>query len=231
MSDPSAGAAAQLCWLQLHDSAFPAGRFVHSNGLESWLAAHPEAGEPELMELVHAYLGESVGTLDAPVAAHAWAATALPDQLALDHLLTSYKITESARAASEGTGRQLALTARRALPPAAGSPYLDAVAGNRTPGNQAVVEGVLQRLLGIGREQVVLGLLRSAHTGLLSAAIRLGRLGPMASVRLQYRDHALLAGIARRALATTPAELSSCLPDLEIHAMRHESTTARLFRT
>lgn len=29
---------ALMAWMQLHDSAFPAGRLVHSHGLEEWLA-------------------------------------------------------------------------------------------------------------------------------------------------------------------------------------------------
>ncbi|OJZ63046.1 hypothetical protein [Mycolicibacterium diernhoferi] len=32
-----AHATAVALWLQLHDSAFPAGRMVHSDGLEEWL--------------------------------------------------------------------------------------------------------------------------------------------------------------------------------------------------
>jgi urease accessory protein len=96
----STAALAQLAWLQLHDSAFPTGRFVHSNGLEAWLGGHPSAGESDVVELARSYLVESVAALDAVAVAHAWSAERLDDQLALDRLVTSYKVSESARIAS-----------------------------------------------------------------------------------------------------------------------------------
>ena len=84
----------------------------------------------------------------------------LDDQLALDRLITSYKISESARTASWNSGRQLALIAQRALSSVAGSAYLDTVVALGTSGNQAVVDGVVQRCLGIGRARPCAGFLR-----------------------------------------------------------------------
>ena len=56
---------ALLLWLQLHDSAFPAGRLVHSQGLEEWLADRPEANPDDVGALALDYLVHGFAPLDA----------------------------------------------------------------------------------------------------------------------------------------------------------------------
>jgi urease accessory protein len=89
----------------------------------------------------------------------------------------------------------------------------------------------VQRCLGISRELAVLGFLRSAYAGMLSAAVRLGRAGPIATQRALCRDRDLLTTQCTRALATDIGDLSSCTPELEIYAMRHETSDTKLFTT
>jgi urease accessory protein len=199
---------ADLAWLQLHDSAFPSGRFVHSNGLEAWLALHPSAGEPEIRDAVRAYVRGSVATLDAVVLGHAWLADS-----------------------SESCGRQLATVARRVLSVVAGSDYLGLVVAGHTPGNQAVVDGVVQRALGVERDRAIAGAIRSSYAGLLSAAVRLGRTGPMRAQQLLFDDTPWIADLARTAECAPLESVTSFVPELEIAAMRHETTAARLFST
>lgn len=222
---------ADLAWLQLHDSAFPSGRFVHSNGLESWLALHPDAGEPEIHAAVRAYLRGSVATLDAVVLGHAWLSDSTEALVELDHLDRAHRITRAARISSESCGGQLATVARRVLGVVAGSDYLGQVVTGHTPGNLAVVDGVVQRALGIDRARSIAGALRSSYSGLLSAAVRLGRLGPMRAQQLVFDDTPWIADLARTAECAPLATLASFVPELEIAAMRHETASARLFST
>jgi urease accessory protein len=231
----SADPLARLAWLQLQDSAFPVGRFVQSNGLEAWLTAHPEAGDEQIGELAHAYLAEAVATLDAVVLARSWDCTDAAGLRALDRLLGTYKLATSARTASINSGRQLALMARRIIGfdtgPVFAADFVDAVVAEATPGHQAVVEGVILRSLGVSRADSVLGFLRSAQAGFLSAAVRLGRMGSVAAQRLQLTERPLIARLAETALAADLDDLATCTPELEICAMRHESSTLRLFAT
>ncbi|MGF0224847.1 urease accessory protein UreF [Dietzia natronolimnaea] len=222
---------ADLAWLQLHDSAFPSGRFVHSNGLEAWLATRPAAGEAEIHAAVRAYIRGSVATLDAVVLGHAWLADSTEALVELDRLDRAHKITRAARISSESCGRQLATVARRVLGVVAGSDYLGRVVTGNTPGNLGVVDGVVQRALGIERGRAIAGALRSSYSGLLSAAVRLGRIGPMRAQQLIFEDTAWIADLARTAECAPLATVTSFVPELEIAAMRHETASARLFST
>lgn len=223
MTDP----LALLSWLQLHDSAFPAGRFVHSNGWESWLRGHPDTDPAMIASLATNYLAESVATLDAVVTAHAWELTNQDQLVALDRYLTTFKINKSARLASTSCGRQLTLAAGQAGLPAAS--FLAAVMADRTDGNLAVVDGVLQRSLGISRFDAVLGTLRSAHAGVLGAAVRLGRLGSLKSQQLQFEARSDLVRLTHQAIATPLDRLRSVMPELELFAIQHETADGRVF--
>jgi urease accessory protein len=219
-----------LAWLALHDSAFPAGRFVHSQGLEAWAAANPHAAEAEVVELVLTAVTDSVAPLDAVFLAHAVRADVgnLP---ALDALVGTYKLTAASRVAAQNTGRQLALAATHVVPGAAGIPYLQDVLAEDVPGHQAIVEGAVHRHLGVPPEVAVLGFLRGAMVGMLSAAVRLGRIGALAAHRATFAHHDLLVGLARTASTNDLDEVWSTVPELEIHAMRHETASGKLFTT
>lgn len=226
-TDPDAALA---LWMQLHDSAFPAGRMVHSQGLEQWLAERPDADHDAVAAAVLAYLANSYAPLDATVCAASWRSAGDDTALTgLDALTASYKLFDNARTASESAGRQLASVSRQVG--LADSRYLRAVTDGDTPGHCAVVEGSLQALLGIPMRVAVLGALRSTLASMLSAAIRLGRIGPLHSQRTQARSVALLVELAHQACARDVNEVWSVAPALEISGMRHETRSARLFTT
>ncbi|ORA32850.1 urease accessory protein UreF [Mycobacterium aquaticum] len=227
-TDPDVGAA---LWMQLHDSAFPAGRLVHSHGLEEWLAGHPEADADAIEATVLGYLIHGHAPLDATITAHAWAMSEHPHRLAeLDELTASYKLFGNTRTASTSIGRQLAATATD-IGMVDGDPYIAGVIDGTFPGHAAVVEGAVQCRLGIPRHVAVLGSMQSMMASLLSAAVRLGRLGPLQSQRIQLRAAELAVQLSKEACERPLHDLSSTTPALEISGMRHEERTARLFAT
>ncbi|WP_328306827.1 urease accessory protein UreF [Actinomycetospora sp. NBC_00405] len=230
MVEPTDPDHAALSWLQLQDSALPSGRFVHSYGLEAWLAAFPAAGEAEVATLAGRFVAGSVATLDAVVLAH----TADADHtelVRLDRLLLSYKTAASARSSSQTGGQRLARLAIDAFDGLDASPYLAEVAAGAVPGNLAVVEGHVHAELGVPVRNAVLGHLRAAYAGFLSAGVRLGRLGPVAVQRLVHRHRAALSELAGLAASRSLDDLGSSVPELDLYAMTHETRTARLFAT
>lgn len=224
-------AVALALWMQLHDSAFPTGRMVHSQGLEEWLAERPDAGPDEIGAVVTEYLANGFAPLDASITAAAWRSAPSPVVLReLDELTATYKLFDNARTASESAGRQLA-TAATEIGLTGDCGYLDAVLTGQTPGHNAVVEGALQARLGVTLHVAVLGSMRSMMAAMLSAAIRLGRLGPLHSQRIQARCVDQVVELAHDACRRSLDDLWSTAPTLEISGMRHETRTARLFAT
>jgi urease accessory protein len=222
---------ALLLWMQLQDSAFPAGRMVHSLGLEQWLADRPDADDQQIAAVVTGYLADGHAPLDATITAAAWRAAPHQESLCeLDELIATYKLFDNARTASESAGRQLTAAARN-TGLATQCRYLDAVADGATPGHCAVVDGALQAGLGIPLQVAVLGSIRSAMASMLSAAVRLGRLGPLRSQRIQADSVSLVAELAHDACDRGLDDIWSVVPALEISGMRHETRASRLFAT
>jgi urease accessory protein len=224
-------AGALFAALQLGDSALPIGRFAHSYGLEALLADDPELGEKDVAELVESALCQGAPRLDGVAVATAHRATTVEELLSLDRWLTARKPSPGARQASTACGRALAALVPAFTGAEPASAHAAAVARGETDGNLAVVEGALARALGIPLEVTVLIELRGYAAGLLSAAVRLGRLSSLRAQALQRRlAPALLAGAAE-SLQLDPAEASSSAIELELASLAHERRDARLFAT
>jgi urease accessory protein len=224
-------AEAFLAALQLADSSLPIGRFVHSAGLERWLAANPRAGDDELAELIATVLVEATGPLDAAALGLAHAAGTTAQLSELDELVTAHKPLPPHRAASRACGRQLAALGLRLTDEELVTGFCRLVEAGTTDGNLAVVEGTLARALGVTEEQAMLIELRGTATGLLSAAVRLGRLP---AIRAQVMLHELAPVIAQAqsdALGRHADELRATSPELDMAALEHARADARLFAT
>jgi urease accessory protein len=227
-------ARAFLRALQIADGTLPIGRFAHSYGLEAWYEANPDADAAALLQLVRSTLAGSVATLDAPGVALAHAAASDGDLRTLariDAALTARKLSAPARSASRLCGGRLAELARELAPGGVVERLADEIGARRLDGNLATVEGALGAELGIPVERTVLIAARGHAAALLSAAVRLGRLGASRAQRLLHELGPDVERAARRAMAVGVDELRSTVPELEIHAARHERRDARLFIT
>ena len=225
-------AQAFLAAMQLADSALPVGRFVHSSGLEAWLAEQDQPDPRQVSELVEAAVCAGVAPLDGTVVAHSWSAGSLSELVQLDHLIGARKLTPPSRAASEACGRQLAALAP-VLAPADElvKSVADAVDRREANGNYAVIVGTLCRALGVPARESVLIELRSAAAGLLSAAVRLGAVTPRVAQSILAGLHDSLARAAGESLVRTLDELHASIPELEIHALAHRRASVRFFAT
>ena len=220
-----------LAALQLADGALPVGRFVHSHGLEAWLHAEPTAGEAELAELISSAVCEGAAPLDGAVLAHAHRSAAPAELFELDRALTARKLVLGARRASCACGRRLAALGATLVDDALVEALATAVRAGGTDGNLAVVEGVLGRAMGISVEEAVAIELRGFATGLLSAAVRLGRLTPGRAQVVLWRLREPLSAATSTALATAVGDLRSGALELELHALAHPRAEVRFFQS
>jgi len=228
---------ALLAVLQLSDSSFPSGRYTLSHGLEAF--AHEGLLEtPCAPDALAALLGDcirfGVGPSDGVALACAHRAVDADERVdvervvQIDRRLSAVKLAREGREASARTGRALLAAA----PAVAGVPmegYADLVEIRHTPGNHAVVLGLLSALLGIPPFDAVAGELSAFSTGWVAAAVRLGLTDHLTAQFVLRRVHSVLAEAAERAVVGDVDDIAGCTPLPDLMSMRHEHAELRLF--
>lgn len=201
--------------LQLADAAFPAGGFAHSSGLEAALALRPGVTVPAFL---HETLDQAARA-SLPFVRAAAAGDALSRlDVACDATLTSHVGNRASRA--QGRAMLLASTHAWDLP---------ALAAHQGPSHFAPVFGAVFGAL--GSEGADVAFLHVTARGVLSAAVRLGAIGPLEAQRLQAdvadRLDALLASTAGIAVG----DAAQTSPLLDVFGALHDTLDGRLFQS
>lgn len=200
---------------QLADAAFPAGGFAHSSGLEAALAFGGA-------ESVDSFLEGVLLTTARASLPFVRAACREPSRLAeLDAAYDATLLFSVANRASRAQGRALAMAASRVWEAAA---FLAEYAG---PVHHAPIFGALSGALRIAADDACAMHLHGTARNVLSAAVRLGVIGPLEAQRLHAETD--LSSFARRVVHVDDAANAS--PILELHAQLHERLDGRLFQS
>jgi urease accessory protein len=225
---------ALLALMQISDSAFPSGAFVHSYGLEQPVRERRIKCAEEVDRFAASVL-EALAGADARAAYAAACARSLEEVIEVDHALFAMKAAAELRDACVSTGRRF-LDEALILPEAQGlAGYCAAVQSKATPCCYPVAYGVVCRDLGVDPADVPGAFLLGAVTALLQSALRL--------MRVSHRDvqsalHTLrprIAVIAEGIVSPTDVRsapshsLRTFNPLQDIASMRHERAEARLF--
>jgi len=228
---------ALLAVLQLSDSGFPSGRYTLSHGLEAFahegLLETPCAPDA-LAELLGDCIRFGVGPSDGIALACAHRAVDADGGVdaervvRIDRRLSAVKLAREAREASARTGRAL-LAAAPAVAGVRMQGYADLVEVGHTPGNHAVVLGLLSALLGIPPFDAVAGELSAFSTGWIAAAVRLGLTDHLTAQFVVRRVRPVLVEAAERALVGDVDDIAGCTPLPDVMSMRHEHAELRLF--
>ena len=206
--------------LQLADSAFPSGGFAHSGGLE---AAVQLGLAGDVVAFIESAIWQTA-QLSLPLARFGYTEPAAADALAEAALLGHV-----ARRASRAQGRAFVAACARAFPEAA--PLDAAVRDGTLRGHLAPLQGAVAAALGVSIEDAEVLVLHTTLRGLLSAAVRLGRLGPLEA---QATHRALAptleaARVAGRAVGLDDIGQTAPLADLAIGL--HDRLYSRLFQS
>lgn len=208
-----------MVW-QLADSAFPAGGFAHSGGLEAaWQHGQVhnslELGalmESSLRQLGHASLPFVTAAHDNP------ACLATLDQ-SCDAFITNHVTNRASRL----QGRAFLSSTEKIFP--------GRYKGLAPCGHFAPVFGATSRSLRVERSRAARLFFFLHLRGLIAAAIRLGIVGPMEGQALQHRLRSVAAEILTHCERLTVAEAAQTAPLLEIWQGTQDRLYSRLFQS
>jgi urease accessory protein len=229
LPSPSTGATTttgRATWLlfQLADGTFPSGGFAHSAGLEATtvLGGEPAAGSPA--DFLDASLRQ-VGRAALPFVR---AAALSPTDLgAIDDAYDATLAMLAPNRASRAQGRALASATARVWDELASI----ADHARRGPAHHAPIFGAVFGTLGVPLEETLAVYLHGAARGILSAAVRLGLVGPLEAQRLHAERAPLLDEVLASGLELEPAHAAQTAPLIEIFAALHDRLDGRMFQS
>jgi len=238
LSQESSPQVAELVTLlQLTDSAFPTGRYIHSYGLEAF--AQEQEGlvtdAAALLDMLRDAIRFGVARSDGVALACAHRAVSRRDEadvallIAADHRLTAVKLAREARDASIRMGRALLREAAGIFGGGAVLEFARLVEGGESPGNHAVAFGIVSASSGIPQFAAIASELYAFAASWVAAATRLGLTDYHTAQDLLSRLRAVIAKAVSEAAWCAVSDISSGTPLLDIMAMRHEQAPVRLF--
>jgi urease accessory protein len=233
-SEPATGT--DLAWvaglLQAGDSFYPTGSYAHSFGLEGLVQAGAVRDRDTLREFIFRSVLPSLRQAELPVAAHAWRALAGPDWTAVGELCrlsAALKAPRELREASAGIGRQRAELAARLHSHPLAQEFLGRAAAEGWPFSSAVSSALEGRVLNAPLPAVLAGVCYATAVAIISAAMKILRLGQNAAQSLLAEIMQASPGIIAAAERVSLDETGWFNPWLDIASARHESADSRMF--
>lgn len=220
--------------LQTSDSFYPTGSYAHSFGLEGLVHEGVVRDRSTLKEFIFCSVLPALRQAELPLAAEAWRALepASPDWDAigeLSRLSSALKTSREARVAADNIGRQRAELLANLRHDTLAQAYLRHAAANAWPFSSALSAALEGRVFGAPLPAVLTGVAYAALASLLSAAMKLLRLGQNASQSLLVEALAEIPALIATAETVPSTEIGWFNPWLDVAAARHESANARMF--
>ncbi len=229
---PPADAAWVVGLLQAGDSFYPTGSYAHSFGLEGLVQAGVVHDRATLKQFFQLSTLAALRQAELPLAAHAWRALGEADWAKVGELCqlsSALKTAREARMAADNIGRQRTeLMATMRQHPLA-IEYVRRATKETWPYSPAVAAALEGRVMGAPLPAVLAGVYYATVASLLSAAMKLLRLGQNASQSLLTETLADAPEIIAAAEQVPMEDIGWFNPWLDIAAARHETADSRMF--
>jgi urease accessory protein len=219
--------------MQLTDSMFPMGAFVHSNGLETYTDAKAVRSMADLKALIGVRL-EAAGESDLVFVKEALLAAQqadLPELLELDEMLSAFRTAHEARLASVKVGRQLLRMAASLFDDPLLAAYQKEVQAGNSDANLAIVYGIVYAAGGFDPQTALLAYTYQVIVGQTSAAAKLMSVGQTQLQGLIQEMQPAAALAVEKAMYMTIEDCGSFTPGLDIRTMQHQYLFRRLFHS
>jgi urease accessory protein len=222
-------AGAALALMQHGDSAYPAGGFAFSWGVEGLAADGLFADQRDLDAFVAEHLRLRWNPMDRVLLRRAFGAADLTAIAAVDRLAEASTPSAEMREGSHRAGRALLGVSVRLGGEESGA-YRDRMAGDSRLGHLPVIQAIVYRDAGLSLDAAELVSGWTLATGLVSAAVRLGHIGHIEAQRSLADARAILAELLDEAPASD-AEPWSFTPLIDIAVSRGPARHVRMFAT
>ncbi len=220
--------------LQLSDQLFPTGSYTFSHALETYIEHGIVQDRLACQQLFEALCRQSLGPCDMVFCTHAFRlaeTNKLADLIGLDRLLTATKVARELRLESEHTGQAFLRASLALEPPVLIDQFWQRLKQGQTPGNHAIIFGLVAQGLGVTETSTLQGYLYTVVAGWVAAAVRHVPLGQTEGQRLLYQLTSILSEVIQQYRHLTPETAWSFTPSLDIRSMQHERLYSRLFRS
>ena len=214
--------------LHLADSALPTGSFAYSYGLESSLTFGLLRTETEFRAYLYSFVQQAVG-FELPFVTSA--TTVPPGELG--PLLLEYDaqlLTPALHRASLTQGKNWLKLLATFYPEAELAELGGALAQENLPAHFVPLFGLSLSRTGFTLPAIQTTYLHLALRDQLSAAVRLGFIGPMAGHRLQHDFYGVFENLLTAADIRPYTEASRCTVLLDVAQMLHDDIYSRLFQ-
>ena len=209
---------------QLVDSGFPAGGFAHSAGLEAAYQLGEVTQRAELDWFVRAAIVQT-GYSSLPLVNSAHQS---PERLGeLDAYCDAFLSNHVANQASRAQGSAFLSTCARTFPALGELPRL----AQDLHRHYAPIFGAVLSTIEVDRESAQQAFLFIAVRGILSAAVRLGLIGPQEAQKVQVRFTPDLERVAARCANLSEADLAQTAPLLDVFHGTHDRLYSRMFQS
>ncbi len=216
-----------LAW-QLIDSAFPAGGFAHSSGLEA-AAQHGEIqNRPELVQFISNVI-QQVGRSMLPFVSSTHRKPA--DFAMIDRYCHVFTSSHVANRASRLQGNAFMASTVRIFPNDPLKAFAKKVADEALYGHFAPTFGAVLSMLEICRETACRIFLFIHLRGLIGSAVRLGIVGPLEGQGIQYQLSAGLEQVLEQSGDLQFTEAAQTSPLYEIWQSNQDRLYSRLFQS
>jgi urease accessory protein len=214
--------------LHLADSALPTGSFAYSYGLESSLTFGLIRTETEFRAYLYSFLQQAVGFELPFVTSAARLAEAELAPLFIEY--DAQLLTPALHRASLTQGKNWLKLLATFYPMAELIALADKLARQALPTHFVPLFGLGLGRTGFAAADIQLTYLHLALRDQLSAAIRLGFIGPMAGHQLQHNFYGVFENLLSAADIRPYTEATRCTLLLDVAQMLHDDIYSRLFQ-